>query len=280
MLLQWYNKKQLPPSVVMKKAEASKFKDTWEFQYGSDGLVYAHCKACPREDGDGRDVSNMSQTSRQHVCKSQSGGASNKRRVEENNYGPVLPSERGLPVPEALQRAVRRRFELFLTTSRTPFRAVDNEHLQAIFDMLGVDLHKETFYRTTQLEDLHREVKELTVKQLVRLLQDGFVICSDGWRYKFAGKGAPLVLFIKVVDVSGKRKDAVAIKDQHLEVLEELSKELELQGGGEMKCLGIIMDNTAANMKALRLIQEVMPTIIVIGCSAHKKPALQGPIQA
>ncbi|GFH17376.1 uncharacterized protein HaLaN_14002, partial [Haematococcus lacustris] len=176
MLLQWYNKKQHPPSVVMKKAEASKFKDTWEFQYGSDGLVYAHCKACPREDGNGRDVSNMSQTSRQHVCESQSGGASNKRRVEENNYGP------------------------------------------------------ETFYRTTQLEDLHREVKELTVKQLVKLLQDGFVICSDGWRYKFAGKGAPLVnfillkpdggvLFIKVVDVSGKRKDAVAIKDQHLEVL-------------------------------------------------------------
>ncbi|KAJ9524349.1 hypothetical protein QJQ45_008546 [Haematococcus lacustris] len=39
MLLQWYNKKQLPPSVVMKKAEASKFKDTWEFQYGSDGLA-------------------------------------------------------------------------------------------------------------------------------------------------------------------------------------------------------------------------------------------------
>ncbi|KAJ9507494.1 hypothetical protein QJQ45_006483 [Haematococcus lacustris] len=65
MLLQWYNKKQLPPSVVMKKALASKFKDTWEFQYGSDELVYAHCKACPREDGDVRDVSNMSQTSRQ-----------------------------------------------------------------------------------------------------------------------------------------------------------------------------------------------------------------------
>ncbi|KAJ9534035.1 hypothetical protein QJQ45_002016 [Haematococcus lacustris] len=99
MLLQWYNKKQLPPSVVMKKAEASKFKDTWEFY----------------------------------------GGAPNKRRVEENNYGPVLPSERGLTVPEALQRAVRRRFGLFLTTSRTPFRAIDNEHLQAISDMLGVD---------------------------------------------------------------------------------------------------------------------------------------------
>ncbi|KAJ9530856.1 hypothetical protein QJQ45_028822, partial [Haematococcus lacustris] len=167
-----------------------------------------------------------------------SGGASNKRRVEENNYGPVLPSERGSPVPEALQRAVRRRFGLFLTTSRTPFRAVDNEHLQAIFDMLGVDLHKETFYRTTQLEDLHREVKELTVKQLVKLLQDGFVICSDGWRYKFAGKGAPLVnfillkpdggvLFIKVVDVSGKRKDAVAIKDQHLELAGLVSGDCE-----------------------------------------------------
>ncbi|GFH19432.1 redox-regulatory protein, partial [Haematococcus lacustris] len=33
--------------------------------------------------------------------------------------------------------------------------------------VLGVDLHKETFYRATQLEDLHREVKELNVKQLL-----------------------------------------------------------------------------------------------------------------
>ncbi|GFH11273.1 uncharacterized protein HaLaN_06748, partial [Haematococcus lacustris] len=60
--LQWYNKKEFPPSVVMQKAMDSKFKDTWDFQYGSDGLVSAHCKACPREDGDGRDASNMSQT--------------------------------------------------------------------------------------------------------------------------------------------------------------------------------------------------------------------------
>ncbi|KAL6751621.1 hypothetical protein V8C86DRAFT_2439838 [Haematococcus lacustris] len=131
--------------------------------------------------------------------------------------------------------------------------------MEAIFNMLGVDLHKETFYRTTQLEELHEEVKELTLKEVVKLMkpspapvllnltashgnrQEGFVICSDGWRYKYAANGTPLVnfillkpdggvLFIKVKDVSGKRKDAVAIKDEHLAVLEELRKELELQG--------------------------------------------------
>ncbi|KAJ9525689.1 hypothetical protein QJQ45_003482 [Haematococcus lacustris] len=137
--------------------------------------------------------------------------------------------------------------------------------------MLGVDLHKETFYRTTQLE--HREVKELTVKQL-----DGFVICSDGWRYKFAGKGAPLVnfillkpdggvLFIKVVDVSCKRKDAVAIKDQHLEVLEELSKELELQG---IACWCMLWVHVAAWWKRLNLVVDLMEPI---GNAIHRLEA-------
>ncbi|GFH11787.1 uncharacterized protein HaLaN_07343 [Haematococcus lacustris] len=40
-------------------------------------------------------------------------------------------------------------------------------------------------------------------------------------------------------------------------------------GGTEMNCLGFIMDNTTANMKALRLLQEAMPTIIALGCVVH-----------
>ncbi|KAJ9517572.1 hypothetical protein QJQ45_025092, partial [Haematococcus lacustris] len=53
---------------------------------------------------------------------------------------------------------------------------------------------------------------------------EGFVIVSDGWKNKFAGRGSPLInflvlkpdggmLFLRVVDVSGKRKDALAIME-------------------------------------------------------------------
>ncbi|KAL6763798.1 hypothetical protein V8C86DRAFT_2431729 [Haematococcus lacustris] len=244
----------------------SKHKHQWDFEFDKDGFVVCFCKRCPRgAKNDGLSVNNMTQTIKQHSprCAAEA-TAGSKRRFDEDAFGPVPLEDRDLP--EALLRAVRRRFGLF--------RQADNVHLQAIFNMLGVDLHKETFYRTTQLEELHEEVKELTLKEVVKLMkpspaqpspaqpspaqpspapvllnltashsnrQEGFVICSDGWRYKYAANGTPLVnfillkpdggvLFIKVKDVSGKRKDAVAIKDEHLEVLEELRKELELQG--------------------------------------------------
>ncbi|KAJ9505608.1 hypothetical protein QJQ45_011235 [Haematococcus lacustris] len=292
---QLYYSTLTPSSVVMQKVQASKHKHQWDFEFDKDGFVVCFCKRCPRgAKNDGLSVNNMTQTIKQHSprCAAEA-TAGSKRRFDEDAFGPVPLEDRGLP--EALLRAVRRRFGLFL------------------------------------LEELHEEVKELTLKEVVKLMkviampcpspappspaqpspaqpspaqpspaqpspstapvllnltashanrQEGFVICSDGWRYKYAANGTPLVnfillkpdggvLFIKVKDVSGKRKDAVAIKDIHLEVLEELRKELELQGGTEMNCLGFIMDNTAANMKALRLLQEAMPTIIAIGCVVH-----------
>ncbi|GFH10956.1 hypothetical protein HaLaN_06363 [Haematococcus lacustris] len=118
--------------------------------------------------------------------------------------------------------------------------------------MLGVDLHKETFYRTTQLE--HREVKELTVKQLVRLLQDGFVICSDGWRYKFAGKGAPLVnfillkpdggvLFIKVS--SGKSK----VNEAEAQLVQQVVRWLQRVVGLAHGCVGVVSPYAAQQLE-------------------------------
>lgn len=68
------------------------------------------------------------------------------------------------------------------------------------------------------------------------------MICSDGWQCMFAGHGTPLVnfillkpdgrvLFIKVKDVSGKRKGAKAMKEMHAEVVAELCKEVGLDNG-------------------------------------------------
>ncbi|KAL6744966.1 hypothetical protein V8C86DRAFT_3036054, partial [Haematococcus lacustris] len=55
--------------------------------------------------------------------------------------------------------------------------------------------------------------------------------------------------------------------DLHLEVVEELRKELAVE---KVTCLGYIMDNTAPNLKAMRMLQQHTPTVIAIGCSAHQ----------
>ncbi|KAJ9534759.1 hypothetical protein QJQ45_013120 [Haematococcus lacustris] len=135
----------------------------------------------------------------------------------------------------------------------------------------GVDVYKEKHYRTQLLDELYSEVKQATFKELRKLAKDGFVLVSDGWKNKFAGRGSPLInflvlkpyggmLFLRVVDVSGTRKDAGAIKELHMEVLQDLCKDMGL---ASVECHGVIMDNTAANHSAMRMMQREMPTISV-----------------
>ncbi|KAJ9524361.1 hypothetical protein QJQ45_008563 [Haematococcus lacustris] len=148
---------------------------------------------------------------------------------------------------------------------------MDNVHLQSVFQLLGVDVYKEKHYRTQLLDELYSEVKQATFKELRKLAKDGFVLVSGGWKNKFAGRGSPLInflvlkpygglLFLRVVDVSGKRKDAGAIKELHMEVLQDLCKDLGL---ASVECHGVIMDNTAANHSAMRMMQRPQPGMAV-----------------
>ncbi|KAJ9531853.1 hypothetical protein QJQ45_022037 [Haematococcus lacustris] len=220
-------------------------------------------------------VGNMSQTVGQDKCKGGTVGV--VKRTMEPTFGPIPPEERGTTQPPVVQRAIRRRLGLALVSGQVPFAFVNNVHLQSIFQLLGVDVLKEKHYRTEVLDELYKEVKQATMKELRELVEEGFMIVSDGWKSIFAGCGTPLVnflvlkpdggvLFLRVVDVSGKRKDAEAIMDLHLEVVEELRKELAVE---KVTCLGFIMDNTAPNLKAMRMLQQHTPTVIAIGCSAH-----------
>ncbi|KAJ9509715.1 hypothetical protein QJQ45_011288 [Haematococcus lacustris] len=231
----------------------------------------AVCKRCPKI----LSVGNMSQTAKQHKCKGGTVGV--VKRTMEPTFGPIPPEERGTTQPPDVQRAIRRRLGLALVSGQVPFAFVNNVHLQSIFQLLGVDVLKEKHYRTEVLDELYKEVKQATMKELRELVEEGFMIVSDGWKSKFAGCGTPLVnflvlkpdggvLFLRVVDVSGKRKDAEAIMDLHLEVVEELRKELAVE---KVTSLGFIMDNTAPNLKAMRMLQQHTPTVIAIGCSAH-----------
>ena len=100
------------------------------------------------------------------------------------------------------------------------------------------------------------------------------MLCSDGWKKKAAGQGAPLtnlvllkpdsgVIYWKSVNQSGDKKTGEAIKDLHLEMAKEVTR------GDWTKILGVVMDNPKANRKALRLLQEEHPSWICLGCQAH-----------
>ncbi|KAJ9525779.1 hypothetical protein QJQ45_003396 [Haematococcus lacustris] len=344
------------------KAAASTFSRDWFFEYNSKGKVVCVCKRCSPHKRTQLSVANMSQLHSRHKCQVDGEQQPANKRSHDTQFGPLPREDKGAPVSADMQRAVRRRIGLFLVTQQAPFMTVDNIHLQAAFQLLGLELLKEKHYRTQLLDELYQEVKQVTMKELRELAkpspaqpspaqpspaqpspaqpspaqpspaqpspaqpspaqpspaqpspaqpspaqpspaqpspaqpspaqpspaqpspaccacaQEGFVIVSDGWKNKFAGRGSPLInflvlkpdggmLFLRVVDVSGKRKDALAIMELHMEILHDLRKDLDMDS---VMCVGFIMDNTSANLSAMRMLQRAMPTIVIFGCTVH-----------
>ncbi|KAJ9511388.1 hypothetical protein QJQ45_029798 [Haematococcus lacustris] len=137
----------------------------WLFQCNSKGHVVAVCKRCPKI----LSVGNMSQTVGQHKCKGGTVGV--VKRTMEPTFGPIPPEERGTTQPPDVQRAIRRRLGLALVSGQVPFAFVNNVHLQSIFQLLGVDVLKEKHYRTEVLDELYKEVKQATMKELRELVE-------------------------------------------------------------------------------------------------------------
>ncbi|KAJ9510441.1 hypothetical protein QJQ45_015918 [Haematococcus lacustris] len=345
------------------------------------GKVVCVCKRCSPHKRTQLSVANMSQLHSRHKCQVDGEQHPAIKRSHDTQFGPLPREDKGAPVSADMQRAVRRRIGLFLVTQQAPFMTVDNIHLQAAFQLLGLELVKEKHYRTQLLDELYKEVKQVTMKELRELAkssqpspaqpspaqpspaqpspaqpspaqpspaqpspaqpspaqpspaqpspaqpspaqpspaqpspaqpspaqpspaqpspaqpspaqpspaqpspaqpspaqpspaqpspgccacaQEGFIIISDGWKNKFAGRGSPLInflvlkpdggmLFLRVVDVSGKRKDALAIMELHMEILNDLRKDLDVDS---VVCVGFIMDNTSANLSAMRMLQ-------------------------
>ncbi|KAJ9534603.1 hypothetical protein QJQ45_002889 [Haematococcus lacustris] len=404
----------MAPADVMVKAAASTFSRDWFFEYNSKGKVVCVCKRCSPHKRTQLSVANMSQLHSRHKCQVDGEQQPANKRSHDTQFGPLPREDKGAPVSADMQRAVRRRIGLFLVTQQAPFMTVDNIHLQAAFQLLGLELLKEKHYRTQLLDELYQEVKQVTMKELRELAkpspaqpspaqpspaqpspaqpspaqpspaqpspaqpspaqpspaqpspaqpspaqpspaqpspaqpspaqpspaqpspaqpspaqpspaqpspaqpspaqpspaqpspaqpspaqpspaqpspaqpspaqpspaqpspaqpspaqpspaccacaQEGFVIVSDGWKNKFAGRGSPLInflvlkpdggmLFLRVVDVSGKRKDALAIMELHMEILHDLRKDLDMDS---VMCVGFIMDNTSAKLVIL-----------------------------
>ncbi|KAJ9507515.1 hypothetical protein QJQ45_006541 [Haematococcus lacustris] len=155
--------------VVLRKALASKFANDWLFRYNSDGIVVCQCKRCPPNNRAELGVANMSQLAARHKCKLEGAPSISRKRSPEPSFGPLPREDRGAAMPEGIQRAVRRRIGLFLVTQQLPFNIMDNVHLQSVFQLLGVDVYKEKHYRTQLLDELYSEVKQATFKELRKL---------------------------------------------------------------------------------------------------------------
>ncbi|KAJ9531560.1 hypothetical protein QJQ45_014971 [Haematococcus lacustris] len=129
-------------------------------------------------------VANMSQLHSRHKCQVDGEQHPAIKRSHDTQFGPLPREDKGAPVSADMQRAVRRRIGLFLVTQQAPFMTVDNIHLQAAFQLLGLELLKK-HYRTQLLDELYKEVKQVTMKELRELAKiailvgAGVAACSD-----------------------------------------------------------------------------------------------------
>ena len=68
-----------------------------------------------------------------------------------------------------------------------------------------------------------------------------------------------------VISAEGQTKDHQWIHDTCAEIHDEIQAAM----GSDARCNGFIMDNTAANKKAMRMLEETYPWMICLGCCAH-----------
>eukprot|EP00798_Chlamydomonas_sp_ICE-L_P018582 gene18582-25092_t len=119
---------------------------------------------------------------------------------------------------------------------------------------LGIKLHDEKWYRTTALDRADAEVVEKTQAEMKELMEQGvgIMLATDG--------GAA---FLKVIRLGTCSKDGEWIAKTHIDLAMEVTKEKPLH------LLGMIMDNTHANWKGMRIMAEQYPTWVLLGCVAH-----------
>ncbi|GFH23603.1 hypothetical protein HaLaN_21238 [Haematococcus lacustris] len=139
--IQSYNGVHMAPAEVMAKAAASTFSRDW----------YKRMQAYARK----------SSVRMQAMLTTQANPA--ERRQHEPAALPAqMSGRRHATGCQAPNRTLSRH-------ATSSFMTVDNIHLQAAFQLLGLELLKEKHYRTQLLDELYKEVKQVTMKELREL---------------------------------------------------------------------------------------------------------------
>jgi hypothetical protein len=102
-----------------------------------------------------------------------------------------------------------------------------------------------------------------------------YAIVTDGWSKRTALRGAPLInvnicpedapaIFWRVEDASGCIKD----KDYVVRLHQQLRVEMQ-QAIPRAQFIDYVMDSTATNVAAMRILREEDPDILVLPCASH-----------
>jgi hypothetical protein len=157
----------------------------------------------------------------------------------------------GLYATADQQQSFERSLARFFFKNGIPLQLTDDPDLRAAVAHVGLLPPSRDNLSNKLLDEVYNEVRAADDARLAgqRLLQ----LTTDGWRRRTAARGVFLInvvallppggsVFFKVVAAPGVIKDKAWIKDRHLEWASLIT-------GGELgRLVGMVMDNTKANM--------------------------------
>jgi hypothetical protein len=186
-LQQWFGAK-LRPQAVADELNSKKRKFSSEYDVIiseiDDGACVLRCKACSWR----LSPSNPSQAVNRHTSRClgkplrrspRHSGAASAATVAAELEADEEPGPKQARITKYFLQGQQhkqfiRYFTLFLITSETPFIRVKNKFLQLAMGIAGIKLPDEKQFRTKLLEDLYKEVKEDTEKELMELMSVSF----------------------------------------------------------------------------------------------------------
>jgi hypothetical protein len=161
---------------------------------------------------------------------------------------------------------------MYFYTSNTPPERASNKHLQKSFALLGAVIPEPRDFRGSLLDAATVKVKRSTLEAL---LGKRWVMITDGWSKRTADRGTPLINVMicpddgpavawRVADASCQIKDTEYVAQLHRELRAEIEATLT-----DCQFLRYVMDSTATNRAAIKILQAEDPSIVVLPCAAH-----------
>jgi hypothetical protein len=169
-------------------------------------------------------------------------------------------------------REAQQELAMYFYTSNTPPERVRNPHLKRSFALLGADVPEPRDLRGSYLDAAAEDTKKSVLEAVSG---KRYAIVTDGWSKRTAVRGAPLInvnicpedapaIFWRVEDASGRIKDKNYVVQLHQQLRVEMQQAIPCA-----QLIGYVMDSTATNVAAMRILREEDPDILALPCASH-----------
>jgi hypothetical protein len=198
-----------------------------------------------------------------------SSGSSKRVAVSHGNEGAFALFR----TPVAVVDEVISQLTAYIVKRATP-SSIEDENLINAFRALGVTLPSRKMLCKKHIPKLYEQVKS-SCKERVDFDKEFIgAMATDGWKKGACGQGTPLIncslllpeggsYFVKVVPAPGVVKDATWVVELHNNLANEITE------CRPDKLLGVLLDNTKTNRKALKMLEEEHPKWLGIGCQVR-----------